>query len=98
MRPWLKYTIIRVGLFVVLFAITYPLFLASGIMSLQVSGFVAAIISAIISLCISYLGFAKLRNEVALELVERRAKPPINPDEEAEDALEGDGPAESKPE
>ena len=98
MRPWLKYTIIRVGLFVVLFAITYPLFLANGSMSLQIAGFASAVISAIAALCISYLGFAKLRNEVALELVERRAKPPVNPDEAAEDALEGDRPGESKPE
>ena len=98
MRPWLKYTIIRVGLFVVVFAITYPLFLASKIMSLQIAGFVAAVISAIVALCISYLGFAKLRNEVALELVERRAKPPVNPDEAAEDSLESDSPSQSKPE
>ncbi len=98
MRPWLKYTIIRVGLFVVLFAITYPLFLASGIMSLQVSGFAAAAISAIVALCISYLGFARLRDEVALDFARRRAAPAVNPDEEAEDALEGDRPGETKSE
>jgi hypothetical protein len=102
-KPWVKYTIIRIGLFVVLFAITYPLFLASGIMSLQISGVAAAVISAIASLCISYLGFTKLRSEMAVELAERRARPPVDPDEEAEDALsaeasEGDGPGEAKPE
>ncbi|CAN5178616.1 hypothetical protein BH11ACT2_BH11ACT2_21310 [soil metagenome] len=98
MKPWVKYTIIRVGLFVVLFAITYPLFLASGVMSLQISGVAAAIVSAIASLCISYLGFSTLRNEMAVDLAQRRAQPPVNPDEEAEDALEGDRPGETKPE
>lgn len=103
MKAWVKYTIIRIGLFVVLFAITYPLFLASGIMSLQISGVAAATVSAIAALCISYLGFANVRNQMAIELAERRATPPIDPDEEAEDEtlgenLEGDRPTEPKPE
>ena len=105
MKPWVKYTIIRIGLFVVLFAITYPLFLASGIMSLRISGVVAALISAIVSLCVSYLAFGKLRNEMALEIVERRKNPKVNEDEALESdenledsALERDRPAEPKAE
>jgi Protein of unknown function (DUF4229) len=111
-KPWVKYTIIRVGLFIVLFAITYPLFLASKLLTLQYSGVGAAIISAIASLCISYLGFSKVRNEMAIDLAERNARPPVNPDEEAEDeltedpastapetvALESDSPAKTQPE
>lgn len=72
------YSLVRVAIFaVVLFvlvALTVPLWLA-------------AIVAAIIGLCVSYIFFGKLRNAVAADLAARRSgsAPARDVDAEAED-------------
>jgi len=91
-KPWVKFSIIRVGLFAVVVVITYPLFRASGVVTPRTAGFISAIIGALISLAVSYLAFGRLRNQVATEIVELRKKPAggSGADEQAEDAIEED--------
>ena len=82
MRAWVTYSLIRVGLFIVLFVV---------MLLLGVVYWVAAIAAALIALCISYIFLGRLRGRVAEELVARRAastEPPASgSDEDAEDAL-----------
>ncbi len=75
-KPWVAYSLVRVGLFAVIFAAL----LFSGIVP-----WLCAIIAAVLSFCVSYLFFGKLRNAVALDIVERRARPAGDADTAAED-------------
>jgi ABC-type bacteriocin/lantibiotic exporter with double-glycine peptidase domain len=82
-RAWVVYSVLRVGLFLVLFALLFLL---------NVAWWVAAFAAALIALCISYIFFGKLRGRVAEELEARRAAaadPALaQSDEGAEDALD----------
>jgi hypothetical protein len=77
-RPWIKYSLIRLGVFVVVLAV---------LLMLNVNPFVAAIVAAVAGFALSYIFFRKIRDEVAAELSARGAKPvPVkNVDTEAED-------------
>jgi hypothetical protein len=77
-RPWIKYSLIRLGVFVVVLAV---------LLMLNVNPFVAAIVAAVAGFALSYIFFRKIRDEVAAELAARGAKPvPVkNVDTEAED-------------
>ena len=56
-----------------------------------VPGWLAAIVAAIIGLCVSYIFFGKLRDAVARDLAARRAKPNAEKDSDAEaEDLESD--------
>ena len=56
-----------------------------------VPGWLAAIVAAIIGLCVSYIFFGKLRDAVARDLAARRAKPNTEKDSDAEaEDLESD--------
>ena len=44
----------------------------------------AAVLSAIIGLCVSYIFFAKTRNALSADLYERRAAKNVNPDKDAD--------------
>ncbi|MGL4339786.1 MAG: DUF4229 domain-containing protein [Rhodoglobus sp.] len=77
MKPWLSYSLARVGLFVVVL---------SALMLLGVPGWLGAIIAAVISLCLSYLFLGRLRDAVARDIVTRRAQPTGGSDAAAEDA------------
>jgi uncharacterized membrane protein len=83
MRPWVLFTIVRVGLFAVLFAVLYALTAQLG--SFAWAG--AAVVAALLAFCVSYIFFGKLRARVAAEMAERaqdrRAK--AGSDEDAED-------------
>jgi hypothetical protein len=79
MRPWIAYTLVRVGLFAVLFAVLFVLGL---------EWWLAAIIAAALGFCISYIFFRRLRERVALDLAAARADTAPRPDEAVED---GDG-------
>jgi Protein of unknown function (DUF4229) len=78
-KPWVQYSLVRIAIFAV--ALFVLLFLG-------VQPVLAAIVAAVIGLCISYIFFGKLRNAVAADLAARRTNvtPPKDVDAEAEDA------------
>ena len=77
MKPWVKYTIVRLGVFLValvVFVLLLP------------NPYLATLLAALVAFCVSYIFFARLRREVALELAERRSRPePLDRDSLAED-------------
>jgi hypothetical protein len=78
-KPWIAYSLLRLGLFAALFA----LFSYLGAQLI-----LAAVLAAVISFCISYIFFARLRDAVALDLAQRRAsRVSVDVDAEAEDRL-----------
>jgi Protein of unknown function (DUF4229) len=78
MRPWIKYTLIRIGIFAVVLAV---------FLVLQVNPYISAVVAAVAQFVISYVFFRKLRDQVAAEFAARNEKPePIkNVDTDAED-------------
>lgn len=77
-RPWIKYTIVRLAIF----AVALALLLLTGM-----NPFLAAVIAAIAGFALSYIFFRKLRDRVAAELATRNQKPQVirNVDTDAED-------------
>lgn len=73
MKPWVLYSVIRLGLFAASFAVLY--------WALGVTGWLAAVLAALIGLCVAYLFFRPQRDEVVNAL---RAKPATGSDEESE--------------
>jgi hypothetical protein len=78
-------------------------------LALSIVWWLAAILAAVVSLCLSYIFLAEQRNAVALDIAARRAEPgPPGADEDAEDAavdrpgterpLEGEGGGEPEAE
>ena len=66
-------------------------------LALSIVWWLAAILAAVISFCLSYIFLAKQRNEVALDIAARRAAPPTGgADESAEDATD-DRPGSERP-
>jgi len=76
-KPWVAYSLLRVGVFVVAFA---------ALMLANVPWWLSALIAAIIGLCVGYIFFGELRDRVALDIAERRARPAGDADSTAEDA------------
>ena len=76
MKPWVAYSLVRVGVFALAFAV---------LMVANVPWWLSAIIAAIIGLCVGYIFFGRLRNAVALDIAERRARPARDADSAAED-------------
>ena len=78
MRPWIKYSLIRLSIFVVVLAV---------LLILQVNPFISTVIAAIAGFVVSYIFFRKIRDQVAAEFAARNEKPePIkNVDTDAED-------------
>ncbi|MGV8883720.1 MAG: DUF4229 domain-containing protein [Rhodoglobus sp.] len=77
MKPWLQYSLVRL----VTFALALGVLLLVG-----VEWWLAAILAAVIGLCVSYIFFGKLRDAVARDLAERRAAPAEDSDADVEDA------------
>jgi uncharacterized membrane protein YphA (DoxX/SURF4 family) len=81
MRPWISYTLLRVGLFGLIFVI---------LLLVGLEPWVAALIAAAIGFCVSYIFFRPLRQEVADELSEartsRKSESAAASDEDVEDA------------
>jgi uncharacterized membrane protein YdjX (TVP38/TMEM64 family) len=77
-RPWIKYSLIRLAIFVVVLAI---------LLVVQVNPFIATVVAAVAGFVISYVFFRKIRDQVAAEFAARNEMPqPIrNVDTEAED-------------
>ncbi|MGV8876589.1 MAG: DUF4229 domain-containing protein [Rhodoglobus sp.] len=77
MKPWIQYSLVRVGIFAAVFTL---------LMVVQGDWLISAIIAAIVGFAISYIFFGKLRNAVALDIVARRSARSHDPDRDAEDA------------
>jgi len=75
-KPWLAYSLVRLGVFALVFAV---------LMLANVVWWLSAIIAAIIGLCVGYIFFGKLRDRVALDIVARRSRPAGDADSAAED-------------
>lgn len=76
MRPWLAYTLIRLGVFAAALAV---------LLIVGVWPWLAAIVAAVIGFCVAYIFFGRFRTAMALELAERRTRPARDRDAEAED-------------
>ncbi|MDQ1545164.1 MAG: hypothetical protein QOH69_68 [Actinomycetota bacterium] len=78
MRPWIKYSLIRLAIFVVVLAV---------LLVLNLNPFLATVVAAIAGFVLSYIFFRKIRDQVAAELAARGAKavPVRNVDTDAED-------------
>jgi hypothetical protein len=76
-KPWLQYSLIRVGIFVVVFAVLYLL--------RPDLWWAWALGAALISLCVGYIFFGDLRDRVAADLAARRADTTPSVDDVAED-------------
>ncbi|WBU37002.1 DUF4229 domain-containing protein [Homoserinibacter sp. YIM 151385] len=77
MPTWVRYTIIRLGLFAVIFA---------GLLLMQVPFVIAAIVAAVCGFAIAYIFFRGQRDEIARQLAARRTRDQAAAgDERAED-------------
>ena len=70
------YSLVRVGVFAVVLAI---------LLVVGVPWWLAAIIAAVVGLCVAYIFFGRLRDAVALDIVERRSRTTKDADQLAED-------------
>ena len=93
MRAWILYSAVRIGVFLVLFALLYGLTASIG---LNPAWLISALAAAVLAFCISYIFFRPLRERVALDVVAARAGTAKAPaakagsDEDVEDAARGD--------
>jgi len=76
-RAWILYSIIRLGIFAIALA---------ALLLLQVVPWVAALIAAVIALCLSYIFLHKLRDGVAHDIYARRHGEAHDLDNEIENA------------
>jgi inner membrane protein involved in colicin E2 resistance len=91
-RPWIVYSALRVGVFLLVFALLFALTTSIG---WNPAWLISACAAALIALCISYIFFRPLRERVALDVAAARAgtkasAPTAGSDEDAEDAARGD--------
>ncbi len=77
MKPWLAYTLVRLGIFAVALAV---------LLIVGVWPWLAAIVAAVIGFCVAYIFFGRLRTAMGLELAERRTRPAKDVDADVEDA------------
>jgi len=73
-KPWVAYSLIRVAVFAAVFAI------------LMVAGaewWLAAVIAAVVGLCVAYIFFGGLRDRVAADIASRRAGQTVDVDADA---------------
>ncbi|MDH6535888.1 DUF4229 domain-containing protein [Aurantimicrobium minutum] len=72
---WLWFSLMRLAAFALPLAI---------MLLLGMIPWLAAVLSAIIGLCVSYIFFAKTRNALSESLYEKRAARNVNPDKDAD--------------
>lgn len=77
MSPWILYSLLRLGLFAILFG---------ALLALGIDWWWAAVIASIMALTVSYIFFSPLRAAVAADLHARRTRETVDPDAEAEDS------------
>ncbi len=87
MKPWVKYSLVRLGVFAIVL---------TALLLLNVTAVLATVIAAVVGLCVGYIFFGKLRAAVVADLADRRlnagAARSKDADAAAEDA-EMDNPA-----
>ncbi len=76
MRPWIAYSLLRIGLFAAFFAVLF---------ALGLQWWLAAIVAAALGFCVTYIFFRRLRERVAADLAATRANRDRRPDEVVED-------------
>ena len=76
MRPWIAYTLVRVGLFALFFTVL-------SVIGLQ--WWLAAVLAAALGFLVAYIFFRGLRGKVAGEIATARANTDKRPDEVVED-------------
>ena len=90
MTPWVRYSIIRIGLFAVLFAL---------LMVTGIEWWISALVATVMAFSISYIFFVRQRDALARDLARRvERKTSSDDDAAAEDdaiASEGDGASKS---
>jgi len=86
-RVWLVYSLLRVALFAVPFAL---------LMVAEVPWYLAAIVAAVISLCASYIFLGRQRQVMAEDLsaIRRGRKRPVEDDSAEDAAIDRQTPAE----
>lgn len=79
-RSWITFTVVR------LLAFFVPLI---ALLAIQVNPWVAAVLAAVIGLCVSFIFLRRPRESVAREIYEARHadKPVVREDDEVEDAV-----------
>ncbi len=93
MRAWILYSGVRVGLFVVIFAVLYLLTVN---VWPDTAWLISGLVAALLAFCISYIFFAPLRERVAIQVAEARAGSgtpstvKAGSDEDIEDTARGD--------
>ena len=70
------YSLVRIGVFAIALAV---------LLVVGVPWWLAAIIAAVIGLCVAYIFFGKLRDAVAVDIAERRSRTTKDADQLAED-------------
>jgi hypothetical protein len=81
MTPWVRYSLIRIGLFAALFAI---------LMVTGIEWWISALVATVMAFSLSYIFFVRQRDALARDLaarVERKKQPDL--DAIAEDNIEG---------
>lgn len=89
MTHWIRYSVIRIGLFALAFV---------GLFTLGLEWWLSAVLATVIAFTVSYIFFVRHRDLLARDLATRAAsKRSLDPDADAEDTpdLEGDRPAQS---
>jgi MFS superfamily sulfate permease-like transporter len=81
-RPWIKYTIIRVALFTGVLVIL--------MLWTPAPVWLSPIIATIVGLCVSYIFFRPQRDAVAESIAARRARGEVNSDADEDTALDRD--------
>lgn len=76
MRPWIAYTLVRLGLFAVAFVVLWLLGL---------EWWLAAVLAAVLGFLVAYIFFRGLRTRMAAELAAGRAGADRRSDEDVED-------------
>ena len=77
MKPWIAYSLLRLGVFAAAFTL---------LMIADTEPWLAAVIATVLGFAVSYVFFGKLRDAVALDFAARREGPSHDPDRDAEDA------------
>jgi divalent metal cation (Fe/Co/Zn/Cd) transporter len=70
------YSLVRVGVFAIALAV---------LLVVGLDWWLAAILAAVIGLCVAYIFFGKLRDAVALDLADRRGRASTDSDTQVED-------------
>jgi len=75
-----KYSLVRIGVFALAFGVMF---------AVGVIWWLAAILAAVISLCVAYIFFRGMRDALTADFAQRRARPAAtDPDASAEDAAD----------